>query len=339
MTRSSSVIAVALAAALVHAGCSASTYNIQQTELARLAATPPETRGQSVEIKQDPPWADAPPAAQPVQSDTVIFVGGGFNVHTGGGHSHGGGGHGGGGSGVKSGGDGDDAKATAIAIVVIALTAVVVMAVVEGSRFVGHVQLHPMHPVHLYLHDGSYGVVPLAGLTPELVPSVRRAVVVDREGPWHTLDRAPLDRRGLTYSVLLGANSSVSADGDTGLGFSSHIQLGYFPTQQIGIVGDLVFGWRTNAVEETLFDTRSALELQFWPVAVGPLHGGVFGNAGFAQRIEDGLPGGNHRGFAASGGAQVQIDLTTYLALTARFGVIHAHDELTREALVGVSVY
>ena len=337
-------LAMVLVVAIVATGCATSTYRIPNAELARLAATDPAQRGASVAVRQEPPWEDEPPGAQPVTSDTQIIIigpeieiGGGGGRGGGGVHSPPGGGDGG--KGLPQAGKGADAKDTAIAIVVIAVTAVVIMAVVEGSRFVGHVQLHPMMPVHLFLKDGRYAVVPLAQIDPSLAAMTDRAVVRDTEGPWLRLDRAPLDRKGFMYSVLLGAASSVSADGNLGVGPTSHIQIGYFPTQQIGVLGDLMFGWRQNRVNATLFDTRSALEVQAWPVAAGPFHAGVFGNVGLAQRIEDGLPKGNHLGMSLSGGAQVQLDLTTFLALTARFGVIQAHGDLAKEMVFGLSVY
>jgi hypothetical protein len=336
------VIAILVATALAGTGCSTSTYRITGNELARLAATPPEARGQSVEVRQEGPWEDSVPAATPVRSDTqVIIIGPSINI--GGGGSHGGGTRPppttGGGKDLPQPGKAADAKDTAIAIVVIAITAVVILAVVEGQRWSGHVQLHPMHPVHLFLRDGNYAVVPLAQIDPQLAAYTSRAVVRDTEGPWLKLDRLPLDRTGWTYSVLLGAASSVSADGRLGLGPTSHIQIGYYPSHQVGVVADLMFGWRQNRVNATLFDTRSALEVQFYPVAAGPIHFGAFGNVGLAQRIEDGLPDGNHLDLSLSGGAQLQLDLTTYLALTARFGVIRAHDDMTKEMVFGLSVY
>jgi hypothetical protein len=333
-------IALVVSAAVVQSGCSTTTHQISRAELGRLAASPPETRGQAVAVRQEPPWADPPPPAQRVDSNTTLVILG-PQIEIGGG-GRGGGSRpppAGGGKGLPQPGKGADAKEAAVAIVVVAVTAVVLLAVIEGARFSGRVQLHPMHPVHLFLRDGNYAVVPLAHIDPQLAAYTERAVVRETEGPWLTLDRDPLDRRGLSYSVLLGAGSSVSADDRLGVGFTSHIQLGYFPSQQLGVLADLVFGFRQNRVNATLFDTRSALELQFWPVAMGPIHGGVFGNAGFAQRIEDGLPGGNHLGAALSGGAQLQLDLTTFLGLTARFGITSAHGDLTREVLFGLSVY
>jgi hypothetical protein len=343
MARAPGIVFLALVVALAAPGCTASTYKISQGELARLAATSPATRGQSVAVRQQAPWDDEPPAAQPIGADAQLIIIG-PNIEIGGGGrggrgSGGGGGGGGGGKNAPKAGEGADAKATAIAIVVIAVTAVVVMAVVEGQRWAGHVQLNPMHPVHLFLKDGNYAVVPLAQIDPQLAAYTDTAMVRASEGPWYTLDREPLDRRGLSYTVLLGVTQSVSADGRLGTGPTAHIQLGYFMSQQLGILADLVFGWRQNRVNATLFDTRASLEAQYWPVALGPVHGGVFGDIGVAQRIEDGIPGGNSSGVAFSGGAQLQLDLTTFLGLTARFGVTHAHDDLVKEVLVGLSVY
>ena len=84
---------------------------------------------------------------------------------------------------------------------------------------------------------------------------------------------------------------------------------------------------------------KVADEVDAFPVAAGPLHAGLFAGIGMASRLEDGLPGGNHTGGALTGGAQLQLELSTSLALTARFGLTRAHDETTREVMVGLSVY
>jgi hypothetical protein len=341
MGESKRLVAATLVAAVIAGGCAATTYRIPDRELARLAQTDPAARGQSVAVRQDVPWEDEPPGAQPVGADAQLVIVTPIHIDgTHGGGYHGGRPIGGGGGGIKgSDGKAGDAKSTAIAIVAIAAAAVVLLAVTEGQRFAGDVRVHPMHPVHLFLRDGRYAVVPLAQIDPQLASFTDRAVIRATEGPWETLRRAPLERTGLTYSVLLGAASSVSADGRLGVGPTAHLQVGIFPDHRIGLLADLVFGWRDNAVDRTLFDTRGALELQAWPVVMGPLHGGLFGNLGIAQRIEDGIPRGNSRDLAFSGGAQLQLDLTTFLGLTARFGLTRAHGDMTREVLVGLSVY
>ncbi len=337
----SRVSAVALAALTVSVGCLSDTHRISGRELTRIAQLPPEQRGQRVRVLQEWSNADEPPAATPVHEDTtVVFV----PVHIyasgppapGGRPGRGGGDGSGGGS---KGGKADDAKAAAVVAVAIAATAVIIVGATEGARYDGDVQLHPMHPVHLYGRDGGYAVVPLSSIDPATAAWAERAVVVPSEGPWLELGRAPLNRRGWTYSVLMGAGSSVSADGSLGTGFASHIQIGYFPTQEVGVVGDIALGWRDNAALETLYDNRWSLELDYFPVSAGRFHAGVFGSVGLAGRLEEGIVGGNDTSTAFSGGAQIQLELTTRLALTGRFGLIEAHGDDTREVMVGLSVY
>ena len=335
-------IRLVCAIALIHAGCVASTYRIPDGELARLAQTDPAARGASVTVRQELATEDEPPAARPVTADTQVIIVAPIHVNISGGGGSRGGVRGGGGSPIKGGvpdGKAGDAKDTAIAIAVIAAAGLVILAVTEGQRFSGRVQLHPMHPVHLFLRDGNYAIVPLAHIDPGLAASTERAVVRANEGPWYELSREPLNRQGWSYSMLGGIASSVSADGRLGVGPAFHVQIGYFPTTMIGVLGDLQFGWRDNRVGATLFDTRSSLEVQAWPLAVGRIHGGLFGDIGLAQRFEDGLPNGDKGDLALSGGAQLQFDLTTYLGLTARFGVTRAHDDFTREVMLGLAVY
>ncbi len=333
-------------------GCLSQSHQISRTELARIAAAPPADRSAHVHVVQD--WGgDEPTSAAPVTAETqVVFlpfqinVGGGGRGgggRPGGGHPHPGGSHGSGGSSSgsssSSGGSAEAAAALAVVAVAVAASAVVVVGVIEGARYDGYVQLHPMHPVHLTGPSGEQIVVPLSSIDATAAAWATSAVVVPSEGPWLELGRRPLDRIGWTYAVLMGGASSVSADHGLGVGFGSHIQLGYFPTQQIGVVADVQVGWRDNAVGQTLFDLRYGLEVDAFPVAAGPLHAGLFAGIGMASRLEDGLPGGNHTGGALTGGAQLQLELSTRLALTARFGLTRAHDETTREVMVGLSVY
>src|SRR5690606_27728348 len=113
----------------------------------------------------------------------------------------------------------------------------------EGTRYDGWVGLHPMHPVHLYGPGGEYTWMPLAHLTPEVAAWADAAVVRQEEGPWRQLGRAPLNRRGLTYSLLLGGGEVSLIGDDPQPGFAGHIQFGFFPTQEVGVQLDLGFGW------------------------------------------------------------------------------------------------
>jgi hypothetical protein len=190
----------------------------------------------------------------------------------------------------------------------------VVAAAVEGSRDDGYVELHPMHPLYLFGLDGSSAVMPLAALDPDSAAFSRYAIVRSTEGPWHWLGRAALDREGFTYAMYGGLGTYQSADGSKASGTATTIQLGFFPEQHIGIVGNLFFGWRQNRELETLFETRYTLELNGYVAQAGALHFGLYGGGGGATRLEDGVVGGNASSLALQGGALVQLDFNTRLA-------------------------
>lgn len=342
-------------------GCGTSTYKISGYELQRLASLPPDQRGQNVRVTQQLTDADLG-APQPVTAETQIVIfpdvyiegggprrsyspgwgphaspppgraaaggGGGVNVV----NSGGGGGHGGGSTG------GSDGKAEAIAILVVAATILVVAAAVEGSREDGYAQIHPMTPLYLTGLDGSRVVMPLAALDPQSAAFSRHAYIRSTETPFRFLDRAPLDREGLTYSMFGGVGTYLSADGSKGTGTATTIQLGYFFTQELGINYSTFLGWRGDKVGNTLFDVRYTLELDAYLAHAGPLHFGLYGGGGGASRFEDGV-NGNISGLALLGGAQLQLDFNTRLALTARLGQTYAHDERMTDAMIGLAVY
>jgi hypothetical protein len=339
------LVAVVVAGLLVATGCVANSYRIPPGDLQRLAASPPEARGERVRVIQEVGGTDVP-SAQPVSEGTEIVL----VPHIGISHDrrHGGrygGSYGGSGGGrVKSGGSklggaGSDGKAAAIVFLAIAAVALVAIAGVEGSRFDGWAQLHPMHPVHLVGRDGGYTVMPLAWIDPGTAAWADKAIVRPSEGPWRPLERHPLHRTGPTYSMYGGTGSLRSAHGELGLGPAFTVQAGFFPTQQVGVVGSVFLGWRENRDFETLFESRYMLELQVLPVAAGRFHAGLYGGIGAAYRFEDGVPGGNSGTSALAGGAMFQLDVNTRIALTARFGLAKAHEESMRDILFGLSVY
>lgn len=330
-----------MAGLLVGTGCAANSYKIPTSELVRLANTPPEARGQRVRVIQEISESQVP-AAQPVDGDTqIVFipqvqVGG--PVHTGGG----GGVRGGGGLKLGGGGGGADGKGAAIAFLVLAAVALVAVAAVEGSRFDGWAQLHPMHPIHLIGKDGSFQVVPLAWIDANTAAWAETAVVKPNEGPWHEIERAPLSRQGLTYGMYGGHSSFRSAYGDTKNGAAFTVQAGYFPTQEIGVLFSVFLGWRDNKDLNTLFESRYTAELQVMPIQAGIFHAGLYGGGGGAHRWEDGLPGFRDASPSSSvltGGAMLQLDLNTRIALTARLGIARAHQEEMHDISVGISVY
>lgn len=327
---------VVLVAILFGAGCLHSTHKIPRGELIKLAQTAPEARGTQVRVVQDI-TGDSPPPADRVDGTTVIIV-----------DSGGTGGGGGGGSpapvhhtpgkaphldlaAAKS----DDARALLIVAALVAVT----LAFTEGARYDGWVQLHPMHPVHMF-GPGGYVVMPLAHIDPQTAAWAERAVVQPHEGPWTPLGRAPFDRNGWTYSVLMGAGQVPSAFGDLDLGFAGRVQIGYFPTHQWGLQLDWGYAKRDNRVGERIFDDRIGLELTFAPLDAGPFHAGVFGGLALASRFEDGHPDGRRDGAAVSYGALLQLGLTTRLAITGRLGASAAYDEpAIMDAMLGLSIY
>ncbi|MGE5184993.1 MAG: hypothetical protein ACM31C_23150 [Acidobacteriota bacterium] len=359
------LLAVALAGSMLATGCASNSYKIRDSELARLASLPPEQRGQHVRVSQELHDADYGPP-EPVTAETQIVIfpevnvygperrryygygGGGGNINTG--HwngisssphsSGGGGGHGGGGH--LGGGGGGDGKAAAIVILAAAAIILVAAAAVEGSRFDGYADLHPMMPVHLFGKDGGYTVLPLAWIDPQTAAWADHAIIRTTEGPFRPLERAPLDRVGFSYAMMGGVGTYTSADGSKGAGTATSIQLGFWPDQRVGIMGNVFFGWRDDAIGNVLFESRYTAELHAYPVQAGALHLGLYGGGGAAYRWEDYpgvLNGGNSGSMALVGGALFQLDFNTRLALTGRLGATYAHAEQMTDAMIGLSVY
>jgi hypothetical protein len=334
-------LAVVAAGSLV-AGCAVNSYRIPNSELQRLAQMQPQARGAHVRVIQEVVASDVP-AAPPVTNETqiVIIPHADASIGVGGGRSHSGWLPNG-----KIGGAGRDSKSAAVTFLFAAATALVTAAVIEGSRFDGYAQLHPMHPVHLIGRDGSYTIVPLAAIDRNAAAWAETAVVRPNEGPWLQLERAPLSREGFAYGMYGGSGSLRSADGTLGMGPAWTVQLGYFPSQQLGILVSQFFGWRSNQFDATMFESRTTAELQFLPVQLGILHAGLYGGGGLAYRFEDAvkLSGdhvvpGNESSGALVGGAMFQLDVNTRIALTARLGATRAHGEEMHDVLVGISVY
>ncbi|MBS1120903.1 MAG: hypothetical protein H6Q90_3131 [Deltaproteobacteria bacterium] len=331
------LIAVVLAAVTFGGGCAANSYQIPSSELRRLSMVPPETRGQRVRVIQELGGTEVAPAER-VGPDTQIILIPNINFSPGPRHHRRGGG-GIGKIGGGSGGSGSDNKAAAIAVIVLAAVALVAVAGIEGSRFDGYARLHPMHPVHLIGKDGQYAVMPLAWIDANTAAWTDKAVVRPTEGPWMQLDRAPLTRTGATYGMYAGTGTLRSAAGELGAGPAFTIQAGYFFNQQVGLMFDLMLGWRENTQLATLFESRYMAELQALPLQAGILHAGGYVGGGLAYRFEDSVNNGNNGSYALTGGGMLQLDINTRIALTARAGVTKAHEERMTDLIFGLSVY
>ena len=190
-----------------------------------------------------------------------------------------------------SGGAGDG-KAAAIAILVAAAVALVAAAAVEGSRFDGYAQLHPMHagpPVRQ--RRRLHVVMPLAWIDPQTAAWADHAIVRATKARGHELERAPLDRDRLDYAMFGGIGTlqvrrrhvedtarrrrSSSATSRAAASASSA------RSSSAGA---------TTPSTTTLFESRYTLELQGYPIHAGPLHLGLYGGGGAAYRFEDGIP-------------------------------------------------
>jgi hypothetical protein len=333
-----------LAASLLAGGCATSTYQVSADELHRLAVIEPAARGQSVRIDQELSDPDhETPGDMRVDSATRIEIGGRGPVeihpegppHLSG--ATGGGGKGGGG--LHLSGGGGDGKGLAIAVLVAAALSLFIVAGIEGGRFDGDVELSPMHPLELFGKDGGYAVVPLADLDPQLAAWADHALVRSTDGPMHKLRTAPLWRNGWTYGLYVGANALHSHAGDTAFGTAFTVQLGYFPTQDLGILGSSSWSWRDNWVGQTLIAVRNTAEVQYLPLKVSDLHAGVYAGYGNSYQVEDGVSAPDLSSDVLVGGAMLQLKLHTRIALTGRLGVASVRGQQTSDVMVGLSVY
>ena len=236
------------------------------------------------------------------------------------------------GGGGGGGGHGDGAEilvVVAVIAVAAAAIAVVGLAASEGARFDGHAELAPDQL--LYLRTGAREeLVALGDLTPEQAARADEAIVKDDEGYGiRHLDRLPLDRKGGVFRFDLGAGVFTLGDARAS-GFSAHIQAGYFPTSRFGLVLDLGLGVGTLdpccsgalAASGTLARHSLGLEAQALPLGFGPLHLGAFFGGGAA--LANNGAAADETGPVVSGGALIELDLTSRMALVVRAGASHA---------------
>jgi hypothetical protein len=318
---------LALAVATVFGtGCLSSTHVIPHDDLVALAQTPPEQRGERVRVIQGFSGADEPPSAPHVGVGVGVIVTdpvpvtpvGAPNPYN------------------TAKGSKEQAKWW---IVVAAITGVV-LAATEGMRWDGWVAMHPEQPVHLYGPYGEYTWVPLSRLDVQTALWASKAFVREGEGPpFRELERAPLNRRGGTYSILLGAGDIASQAPTSQLGFMAHIELGFAPVHTLVAQLDVGLGWAQNAVGGTVFENRDAVELQLF-LPSRTIHPGVYGEIGLGFRQED-LPPFSNNGVSlyAAGGGIVQLEITARLALTVRGGVASLYNQIGPELVGGVSIY
>lgn len=334
--------------------CLSTSHRVSKGELRKLVTVAPEQRGDQVRVVQSIGSHDDPPRADRVQGNTVVYVhspiwiGGRPHHHNHSAHGAGNSGSGASGAGHVSGGKGGGGggfgnvakgkKADAKAWMILAVAAAVGLAATEGARYDGWVKLHPMHPVHLIGPYGEHTVVPLAHIDQRTADWAHHAVVRQEEGPWNKLGRAPLNRQGFTYSVFLGGGEIPVVDLDADPGFVGHIQFGYFPTRHLGFQLDLGMGWTEDNAQQTIYASRTSLEVQGFLAKAGPVHAGLFGQVGVSSRFDDGIGFDDSSNLVGAGGL-LQLELTTRLAITGRVGSTRSFGEWANEVGVGLSIY
>ena len=332
-------------------GCLTTSHQIPNQELYALAQKDPNTRGEAVRVVQNMGGQEAPNvyAGGRVTNSTIFFVNSpvwiGGTPRYYGRRGRGGFGNNGASQGLSKFGGGGLAKAKkdeAVVLLVLAGIAAGGLAFTEGLRYDGWLSVNPMHPVHLYGRGGEYTWMPLAHITPQVAAWTSKAYVRSDEGPVLKIGRAPLNRQGFNYNFYLGAGEVALIQGGSNEGFQSHLELGFFPTQNFGILWDFGFGW-TEQVDDgiendVVLEKRSGLNLQYFPLAAGKLHAGLYGTVGGTTRDDD-FFGTFDSDFYFGGGALLQLELTTRMALTGRLGLTNAYDENLSEFLLGISIY
>jgi hypothetical protein len=333
-------ILLALVALVLLPACLTNQYEISGSELARLAELPPGERGERIRVTQQTGWG-RDDVVQPTVNAPIAFV-----HRTGRPHRR---------RFTVEDSDGDDggdgaAKAVGAAVAVVALAGatMLVVAPTEGQRYDGWVRVDEAERVLVFSDvEGPYETS-LADLSVEQASSAHRALVFD-QGALRRLGRAPLDRRGFTFTLEGGAAQLVTRNGTRDVGFQSRLGLGAFFTRQLGLLvgGQFAAGDQAG----TVFNGRLFLEADVLPLDLGKVHLGAYGEGGAAMLMHDG-PDGTERGdgLYLGGGALTQLELSTRLALSLRLGVAmmpllpgtggasggHA---LVPEASIGFAVY
>lgn len=242
----------------------------------------------------------------------------------------------------------DDAKAAAAIAVVAAVGLGVGLAVTEGLRFDGYVAVHPQHPVHLLGPNGSYRLTSLDRLEAANPQRYEEAVIVRHEGigMWE-LGRAPLARRGLTYSMEFGSRSVPIGDGNLIGATTTDFAVGAFVSDHFGLLLGVSLGFGDDGGAD-IFSFAPRFEAQWHPIGIGFLHLGLFGAIALEDVGVEQLVGGQAEVRTLSspvteGGAMLQFELTTRLAMNFRWGVsrwlLDHSGDLPQRFTIGLSVY
>lgn len=332
-------------------GCLSDSYRIPDSELQQMASMPPEQRGAALRVVQRTSFssevAEQPAPAVPARGPGVFVFVGGPVIGPGPGASHGfyggpGGPVGGGGpgpvvrgapvpgSGATTVGRGggfpskvSSDKDAAVLLAVAAVAFTIGSVATEGARFDGTAAVHPAHPLHLVYPDGAQRVTTLWELTPQDTVGVSEAVLSQKEGPIVEGARAPLNRQGFAWRLDAGMGGITLPTGEHTQGPGMNLGLGYFPLPWLGFLLNTQVGGGTLDGRNVL-DTRLGLEANAFPLALGRLHLGAYGQAHHAWLEADTIEGsgvtGSRETWSGSVGGLLEVELTTRLALIGRVG-------------------
>ena len=159
------------------------------------------------------------------------------------------------------------------------------------------------------------------------------AVVRSDEGGLSLLDRAPLNRRGLSVQFAVGLHSHLSAAQRVPV-FGGRLSLGAFPHHRFGLV---VHGFMAGS--EYLLSGGLAGDVQVFPFERGHVHFGVYGRVGFRRFSDDLAMAPSRRQTLGGGGLILQLEASTRAAVEFQLGVYATERRVFPEVTVGFSVF
>ncbi|MFK7998425.1 MAG: hypothetical protein AB8H86_02470 [Polyangiales bacterium] len=246
------------------------------------------------------------------------------------------GGGGGGGSGVRDG----RAALVIVAIAAVAVSAgVLALALSEGARYDGWLQLDGDHPLHLYRRRPTqprlWVSVPVMDISPEVAAWADGAILDPHEGRVFQLGRAPLNRRGFVLSAAGTGGRLEALAPERVWGGGVRFGIGGFPIHNLG------FQVVTDIQGATgLLNVRFGGEFQGFAPALGRANLGLYfeGGVARARRTEEDRDFVEASGYYGGGGI-FQVDLTTRLSFDVRGGFWSANGAFYPSFGAGFSIY
>jgi hypothetical protein len=138
-----------------------------------------------------------------------------------------------------------------------------------------------------------------------------------------------LNRQGFAYQLEFGTEAAPSSIGEAWQGVAGRLGLGYMPHQRYGLLLGAAFASARAPGDdeagvlhpELMFEYRLFLQAEYWPLAYGRLHAGPYAELGHGWALRDEASGSvAAQGLFWGGGAALQLDWTTRLAVTLRLG-------------------